>query len=49
MHLKQPGNTVYIYKNDLYKACFQHDMIYGKFKDWNRRTQSHKVLRDRAF
>ena len=23
-------NTSYIYKNDLDKACFQHDMAYGK-------------------
>ena len=23
----------YIYKNDLDKACFQHDMTYNKFKD----------------
>ena len=27
------GNTDYIYKNDLDKACFQHDMAYGKYKD----------------
>ena len=23
----------YIYKNELDKACFQHDMAYGDFKD----------------
>ena len=23
------GNTNYIYKNDLYKASFRHDMAYG--------------------
>ena len=28
--VKQTGNTGYIYKNDLDKACFQHDMAYGK-------------------
>ena len=27
------GNTNYIYKNDLKKACFQHDVAYDKFKD----------------
>ena len=43
------GNTDYIYKNDLDKACFQHDMAYGKFKDFNKRTKSDKVLRDKAF
>ena len=45
----QTGNTEYIYKNDLDKACFQHEMAYGKFKDLNRRTQSDKVSRDKAF
>ena len=27
------GNTDFIYKNELDKACFQHDMIYGKSQD----------------
>ena len=26
----QTGNTDFIYKNDLDKACFQHDVVYGK-------------------
>ena len=29
----QTGNTNFIYKNELNKACFQHDMAYGKTKD----------------
>ena len=29
----QTGNTDLIYKNELDKACFQHDMAYGKSKD----------------
>ena len=45
----QTGNTDFIYKNELDKACFQHDMAYGKSKDLVRRTQSDKVLRDIAF
>ena len=45
----QTGNTDYIYKNDLDKACFQHDMAYSKFKDLAKRTQSDKVVRDKAF
>ena len=36
-------------KNELDKACFQHDMAYGKSKDLAKRTQSDKVLRDKAF
>ena len=45
----QNGNTDFIYKNKLDKACFQHDMAYGKSKDLVKRTQSDKVLRDKAF
>ena len=45
----QTGNTNYIYKNELDKACFQHDMAYGKSKDLVERTQSDKVFRDKAF
>ena len=45
----QTGNTDFIYKNELYKACFQHDMAYGKSKDLVKRTQSDKVLKDKAF
>ena len=34
---KETGDTSYIYKNELDKACFQHDMAYGDFKDLERR------------
>ena len=45
----QTGNTDFIYKNELDKVCFQHDMAYGKSKDLIKRTQSNKVLKDEAF
>ena len=45
----QTGNTNFIYKNELDKACFQHDMAYGKSKDLAKRTQSDKILKDKAF
>ena len=45
----QTGNTDFIYKNKLDKACFQHDMAYGKSKDLIKRTQSGKVLKHKAF
>ena len=45
----QTGNTNFIYKNELDKAYFQHDMAYGKTKDLVKRTQSDKVLKDKAF
>ena len=41
----QTGNT----GNELDKACFQHDMAYGKSKDLAKKTQSHKILRYKAF
>ena len=45
----QTGNTNFIYKNELDKACFQHDMTYGKSKDLVKRTHSDKVLKDKTF
>ena len=45
----QTGNTDFIYKNELDKACFQHDMAYDKSKDLAKSTQSDKVLRDKSF
>ena len=45
----QTGNTNFIYKNELDKAFFQHDMAYGKSKDLTKRTQQDKVLNDKAF
>ena len=30
---KEAGDAKYIYRNELDKACFQHDMAYGDFKD----------------
>ena len=47
--LMQTGNTDIIYKDELDKACFQHDMAYGKSKGLIKRTQSDKVLKDKVF
>ena len=44
----QNGNTNFIYRNELEKACFQHDMAYGKSKHLIKRTQSDKALKDKA-
>ena len=46
---KETGDTKYIWRNELDKASFQHDMAYGDFKDLARRTASDKVLRSKAF
>ena len=45
----EKGNIDFIYRNELDKACFQHDMAYGKSSDLIKRTQSDKVLRDKKF
>ena len=29
---KKLGDSTYIYRNELNKACFQHDMAYGDLK-----------------
>ena len=47
--LKETGDSRYIYKNQLDKACFQHDMDYGNFKDLTKRTAADNVLRNKAF
>ena len=39
----------YIYRNELDKACFQHDSAYGDHKDLINRTETDKVLRDKAY
>ena len=46
---KETGYLRYIYQNKLHKACFQHDMAYGDFKDLTRRTASDKILLNEAF
>ena len=46
---KETGDSRYIYKNELDKACFQHDIAYGDFKDLAKRTAAEKVLRDKKF
>ena len=43
------GHTDFVYKNELDKACFQHDIAYGKSTDLVKKTQSDKVLRYKAF
>ena len=45
----QTGNTDFIYKNEVDKACFQDQIAYGKSKDLAKRIQSDKVLRDNVF
>ena len=46
---KRTGDTRYIYRNELDKACFQHDSAYADQKDSINRTEADKVLRDKAY
>ena len=47
--LKETEDSRHIYLNELDKACFQHDMTYGDFKDLTRRTASDKILPNKTF
>ena len=46
---KQTGDSRYIYRNELDKACLEHHMAHGDFTDLKNRTAADKVLRDKAF
>ena len=46
---KETEDSIYIYRNELDKACFQHAMVCGDFKDLARRTVSDKVLKGKGF
>ena len=46
---KETGDSRYIYQNKLEKPYFQHDMVYGDFKDLTKKTASNKILCDKAF
>ena len=48
---KETGDTnyIYIYKNELDKACFVHDAAYSDSKDLTKRTVADKILKNKAF
>ena len=46
---KSTGDTRYIYRNELDKACFQHYSAYADHKDLINRTEADKCLRDKAY
>ena len=46
---EQTGDTQYIYRNELDKACFQHDAAYADNKDLLNRTRADKILRYKAY
>ena len=46
---KETGDTNYVYKNELDKACFVHDAAYSDSKDLTKRTVADKILKNKAF
>ena len=42
--IKETGDLIYIYQNELDKDYFQHNMAYGNFKDLTRRTAVDTIL-----
>ena len=46
---KETGDTKYIYKNELDKACFAHDAAYSDSEDLTKRTTADNILREKAF
>ena len=46
---REIGDTNYIYKNELDKACFVHDAAYSDSKDLTKRTVADKILKNKAF
>ena len=45
----QTGNTDFVYRNELDKACFQHDVAIEKLTDLAKRSQLDNVLKNNAF
>ena len=46
---KETGDTNYIYKNELDKACFVHDAAYSDSKELTKRTVADKILKNKVF
>ena len=46
---EQTGDTRYIYRNELDKACCQHDAAYADNKDLLNRTRADKILRGKTY
>ena len=42
---KETGDTNYVFKNELDKACFVHDAAYSDNKDLTKRTIADKHLK----
>ena len=48
-NFKETGYSKHIYQTEIDKACFQHDVACGDFKDLPKRRTADKVLFDKPF
>ena len=46
---KETGDSQYDYQNEVDKACFERNIIFGDFKDLTRRGAPDKILPEKAF
>ena len=46
---KRTGDTRLLHRNELDKACFEHDAAYAKYKDVENRLISDQKLRNSAY
>ena len=46
---EQTGDTRYIYRNELDKACFRHDAAYADNKDLLNRRRADKILSNKTY
>ena len=46
---RETGDTNYIYKNELDKACIVHDAAYSDSKDLTKRTVADNIFKNKAF
>ena len=42
---KETGDSRYIYRNELDKACFQHDLAYGDFQDLAKKKKKQLLIK----
>ena len=49
LKFRETGDTSYIYKNELDKACFVHDAAYSDSKDLTKKPAADKILKNKAF
>ena len=46
---RKTGDLKHLYRNELDKACFDHDAAYSNSKDLAKRTIADKILKNRAY